>query len=100
MAAKSTPAAKQPTKAEEAALAKAQQKREREQKALAQKIARLRADRVSWDGSNGVCEQLGLHSATTGRALLRRFGLENAAGGIAPSYDRAEAKAKREANGE
>jgi hypothetical protein len=88
---------KQPTKAEQAALAKAQAKREREQKALAQKIAKLRADKVAWDGDNGICEQVGINSATTGRALLRRYKLVDAAGGILPSYDRDEAKAKREA---
>jgi hypothetical protein len=89
-------AVKQPSAADQKKLAAEQAKREREQKALAQKIAKLRAAKVAWDGDGGVCEQLGLHSATTGRALLRRYNLVNAAGGIAPSYDRTEAAAKRE----
>jgi hypothetical protein len=85
-----------PTAAEAKALKAAQAKREREQRALAERIAKLRADKVAWDGDNGICEQTGIHSATTGRQLLRRFGLVDKAGGIAPSYDRVEAKAKRE----
>src|SRR5437762_2339181 len=90
------PAPAKPTAAEAKALKAAQAKRERDQLALANKIARLRADKVAWDGDGGICEQVGIRSATSGRQLLRRFNLTDKAP-IAPSYDRAEAKAKREA---
>jgi hypothetical protein len=91
-----TVAKPEPTAGEKRAIATAAKQREAEQRKLAEKIAKLRADKVAWDVKGGIVDQGLVKSATTGRALLKRLGLVEAAGGIGPSYDRAEAKAKRE----
>jgi hypothetical protein len=87
-----------PTKAEQAALAKAAKAREAAQHKLAETIAKERANKVPWDGTDPdkcIVPRL-VASATTGRALLKRYGLVDKAGGIGAGYNRAEAKAKRE----
>jgi hypothetical protein len=67
---------------------------EPEREALARKIADLRVADVPWDGPGGIVDSMRLvSSATQGRKLLRRYGLDAAQGGpveIRPSYDRYE----------
>jgi hypothetical protein len=92
-----TVAKPEPSAAEKRAMAKAAKEREAEQRQLADLIAKLRADKVAWDGEGGIVDQGLVRSATTGRALLRRFNLTDKAGGIGPSYDREAARKAREA---
>lgn len=79
---------------------------EREQKVLATKIAKLRADGLPYDGENGICQMQGMpKTATKCRDLLRTHSLVAKAGGIAKSYDRtdafrAEESARRKARAE
>ena len=63
-----------------------------EREALAHKIARLLLAGTPWDGPGGIVDSLRLvSSATQGRALLRKYGLDTGHGGpveIRRSYDR------------
>jgi hypothetical protein len=54
----------------------------------AERIAKMRKAGASWDDvkSAGLCK-----TAPQGRALLRKFDLVEAAGGIAASYERSDA---------
>jgi hypothetical protein len=61
---------------------------------LARKIIKLRQQNVKWDGDGGIVEQLKLKGAPQGRKLMREFGNADM---IAASYNRDEAKARREA---
>jgi hypothetical protein len=94
--------AKEPTAAERKAMERAQAAKRKEEEALAKKIAKLRSEGAPWDGDkpNAIVSQLKLcRSATTGRALLRRYHLSADTGGsvrIAPSYDREAKKAAKE----
>ena len=53
---------------------------------LAERIAVLRSRGVAWDGPDGIVANGLVSSARQGRALLRRYGQVNAAGGIRDSY--------------
>jgi hypothetical protein len=64
-----------------------------ERRKLAQRVVKLREQGVKWDGDDGICQQLGLKGAPQGRKLMREFG---AAEKIAPSYNRDEARERRE----
>ena len=67
-----------------------------QRRALATRVAKLRAKGMAWDGEKGICAATGISGAPVGRQLLREYNLVEKAGGIAPSYDRAAAKAARE----
>lgn len=45
--------------------------------AMAKKIAKLRTQKVKWDGPDGICAQVGISSALQGRELLREYGNED-----------------------
>jgi hypothetical protein len=48
-----------------------------QRKKMAGQIARLRKQKVKWDGPDGICEQVGISSALQGRELLREYGNED-----------------------
>lgn len=67
-------------------------KAQRDAKALATKIAKLRSNGAPYDGDNGICAMPGMpKTATKCRALLREHKLVQAAGGISKSYERTDA---------
>ncbi len=47
---------------------------QKERKALAEQITKLRAEGKRWDGDEGICKTVGIKGAPVGRALLREFG--------------------------
>ena len=47
---------------------------QRERKARAERIIKLRAEGKKWDGDDGICQAVGIKSAMVGRALMREFG--------------------------
>jgi hypothetical protein len=55
-------------------------------RALAREIAELRKAGVPWDGIEGIVARGLVSGAPQGRALMRRYGLVDAAGGIRDSY--------------
>lgn len=68
-------------------------KTDAQRKALAQRIAKMRADGTPWDGKDGIVAQGIVSGAPQGRALLREYATRNGkkidtGNGIAKSYDR------------
>lgn len=55
---------------------------------LAQRIAKLRKGGAKWDGEGGIIALELVKGAPQGRALLRKHGLVEQAGGIASSWER------------
>jgi hypothetical protein len=62
--------------------------------ALARRIVKMREQGLKWDGEGGICEQTGIKGAPAGRKLMREF---KAGHMIAESYNRDEARERREA---
>jgi hypothetical protein len=49
-----------------------------QRRAKAKQVIALRERGVRWDGSGGICEQVGIATALVGRALMREFGAGDA----------------------
>lgn len=47
---------------------------ESQRKKMAGTIAKLKRQKVKWDGPGGICDQVGISSALQGRELLREYG--------------------------